>query len=268
MEKETEIIRVSKFKPSQETISFSQLIKKGKKRSVYIYINDNKKKGLIQCPKMVIPFPVNINEYSKNPEKYSSKKYDISLSFFSDYSQLKSEKEFIDAFLLKLDDFDTIIKMKAVEYSQLWFDNKQYTIDQIEQIYLPSLRQPNKNYLPSLNIKIVNSDQNETTDELFDKCSFFDANSKFININSDEDLKELLPSKTIVKCIIKCAGIWIRDKDYKNSDLDSQKLEHQFGVSWELYQLQSFGQIESKKQTEYAFDDSSDSDSESLPESD
>lgn len=267
MEKDQEIIRVSKFKPTQETITFGQIIKKGKNRYIYIYIN-NKKKPLIQCPKMILPFPVNINEYSKNPEKYSSKKYDISLSFFSEYTELKQEKEFIDAFLLKLDDFDTIIKMKAVEYSTQWFNGKQYTLDQIEQIYLPSLRQPNKNFLPSLNVKIVNSEDSE---ELFDKTSFFNSKSEFIKIDSDEDLKELLQSKTIVKCIIKCAGIWIRDKDYKNnSSLESQKLEHQFGVSWELYQLLSHGQVETKKQTEYAFDDSSDSesDSESLPESD
>jgi hypothetical protein len=267
----SKIIRVSKFKPAEDNyVTFSSLKTKGKKKYVYCYINKIKK-ALIQFPEMVMPFPVNINEYSKDPERYSMKKYDLSLSFFSEYHQLKETKQFIEALLLKMEDFDTIVKMKAVEYSKEWFDGREYTLDQIEKIYLPSLRRPNKKYLPTINLKIINSVESDSDSELFPKCRFFDVNENPIEIESDSELKDLLVSKSIVKCIAKCAGIWIREKNYKeNSDLETQKLEHQFGVSWELHQLQLLGQIEPKKPTEYAFNSDSDSDSSksSTPESD
>jgi len=223
--------RVKDFDTSNISFSSVKESTASGKRSVKIY--NNKDHCILQIPKMGTPFGFARTDYG------TFSFYNIGLSFETKYSS-KEDGNLIKDFQIKMEQMDEVVISTALDYSPQWF-GKELSRSQIEKMYRPILKQTNKDYPPSITIRVPTDFNGDFT------CDFFDADKKEIEYTDGTQLLELIGKGSKLKAIVKCQGIWLKD--------DS------FGVTWNLVQTIVYEKKQVKQLETYSFIDS-DSDSE------
>ena len=189
----------------------------GKYGGQSIKLTYNDERICIQTPRCYLPFGIN-----QMDTQYGTK-------YSADLSLTKTSKN-MDVFMKFIHDLDTLIKRKAFENTNSWFQ-KDLSEDLVNQLYKNQTR-VNKDFPPILRTKIINNESGPI-------CTFFNSAKETIDIGS-------INQKTHVNCVIELTGIYFIAKE--------------FGVTWRLIQMMVFP---SQTLSSYAFvDDSDDEDTE------
>ena len=221
----------SVFKPQQiETgqITFSppRILPNGGK---IIYLQYEKKKLVMQTPKMSVPFGLNCYL-----NKDGSHKYTLSLSF-----QNVEDSDFYK-FIQSLDEW--LVKA-GVANSLPWFQTRQISPEAVRSSYSSQIKfskgadgEINHQYAPTFRIKLPYRQEGG-----FD-CEVYDHNRDLIET---DQILTALPKRTKVQALIQCTGLWFAGG--------------KFGCSWKALQLLKVADTKAFL-SNYAFLDDSDED--------
>lgn len=168
----------------------------------------NKKPFSIRLPKLKLPFDSQVSQYGQIETNIS----------------LGLNTEVIDK-LQELDD-----KMLVFAEENGWFDKKD--VDNIE--YIPVLkRSKTGTYPPTFKVKIPKTDSGVSS-------KFFDENKQKIEVNTTDDVLNLLKRGTHVISALECNSVWF--------------IDNKFGLSWKVDQMRVYP----GEQPEFAYGAASD----------
>jgi len=158
-----------------------------------------------------------------------------------------------DEFAKFLLEFDKLIKEKAQENSTSWFKKKNMSMDTIDTLYTPQIREdldpetgePTGKYPPSFQFKVIKRDGKVN-------CKVYGKNKTEYNVsNTDGEnftkIEDLIKKGSTVKLLLRCNGIWVANG--------------KFGCTWRAEQLK-VTPVESFD--ECVFDDSDEEDIERI----
>lgn len=209
------IIKASELNVDDITYSSLKVLDNGAK---LIWIANKGAPLIMQLPKMSAPFGVSRWADDK------TEKYSLDLSFKGRETDENIQKAY-DMFMA----LDKKIIRDAMENSPAWFKKKIASIDVMEALYHPIVRQPKDDkYAPTIKLPLAYADN------AF-KCLAFDASKKVVNL-ADVNLKG-----AEVVSIVQCTGIWIAGGGA--------------GCSWKVNQLKVFPK---PSLNTYAFQDDDD----------
>ena len=211
------ITKAKTFKPSEVSYKAPRISKKGGKT---IPLTLNGHNLVLQVPLM---FTWGVNEWDDDTGSY--KKYDMNLQF--DESPSGSEAMFLKG-MKELQ--EKVLNDAVTKYSKEWFGKSKMSREVAEALMYPILKHPKDKQTgesdhsrpPSMKVKIPCWDS-EFKVELYDMNKnplYLPNNEEF----SDKSPVELIPSRSHVKGLIECNGIWFAGG--------------KFGVTWKLVQAQ------------------------------
>lgn len=168
----------------------------------------NKKPLSIRLPKLKLPFDAQLSQYGQIETN-------ISLGLNT-------------AIIDKLQELDDKMMSFAVENG--WFGNED--VDSMQ--YIPVLKKSKAgNYPPTFKVKISKTDAGITS-------KFFDSNKQPIEVNSAQDVLDLLKRGTHAISALECNSVWF--------------IDNRFGLSWKVDQMR----IYPNEQPEFTFGATSD----------
>jgi hypothetical protein len=192
-------------------LSYTQL-NKGKNGGKVMYLLSNGETLRIQMPKMSMPFGA--TDYKDN------KKFSINFSFDMN---LDSHKKAFDV----LQALDTKLINDASINSKEWFGTER-TVEGIKDSFQSQLKVPDDSkYQPRLKAGLMTSNQNNGF-----RCNFVDMEGNKINV-TEENVYEMIPSRSTGTAILECVGIWIVQKSLTLTWKVS-KMKYEKGTSDEL----------------------------------
>ena len=152
------------------------------------------------------------------PDSDTSGKWPIKVNLIKD-----------DKFTKFISELDTHLKDEAMKHSQQWFKKKNMSMETIETLYVPQVKEdldpetgePTGKYPPGFQFKIVKRDGKVG-------CKIYGKDKKEYNVNNTEaedyvDVDGLLKKGASVKLLLKCNGIWIANG--------------KFGCTWRAEQM-------------------------------
>ena len=191
----------------------------------------------IQTPKMFVPFGASkYNPKDKKQREDETPRYSLNLSFGRDNNAK------VTNFKNKMLELDKYVAKQLLKNNSwikaLGMTGKKLTMDSIDLIRSSIIRyakDPSKDYPPTINVKVPNRyDTNEFVTE------FYDKNKVRLEVDR-ENIENIVPPKSEVKCLLQISNIWF--------------IGGKFGVSIKALQVAVYP---SESITGYAFDDSSD----------
>lgn len=228
-------MKPQEFDPSN--IEFTKFKKLDNGANV-MYLNYNSKPIHLTTPELELPFDTNFwaDTNSKGDE---TGKWAVRCNI----NKTKENQGLIDS----LKQMDDIIMKKAVENSVEWFRKKHLSMEAVEALYNPQIKEdldpetgePTGKYPPSFNFKVIKREGQVT-------CKIFSDGKKEVNVNNSDqedyvDMNNLLKKGSKVKLLIRCNGLW--------------SANGKFGCTWRAEQLKV---KVSENFDECVFDDSDD----------
>tara|TARA_E500000178_G_scaffold147081_1_gene146745 strand:+ start:4109 stop:5089 length:981 start_codon:yes stop_codon:yes gene_type:complete len=211
---------------SKLTVSKPNVLSNGAKL-IYVNYDGIKSKFKIQTPKMYVPF--GLNEYTEGPYP----KYSLNMSYretdlervIDDTERKREEKNNtkIRALHDKMLEIEDRILDLATENATTWFKmpKKQATREimstkvspPIVQVSVDKNGEPNGKYAPTSKLKIYNKDGSWGIKVFEDKKTKTQGNSegtyKEIEIDSVDDMRNVLCQHSRFKGVLTCVGIWV-----------------------------------------------------------
>lgn len=182
-----------------------------------MYLNYSGKPIHLTTPELELPFDSNF--WADNGD--DNGKWQVKCNI----QKTKENQGLIDC----LKNMDEIIKNQAVENSVDWFKKKHLSMEAVEALYNPQIREdldpetgePTGKYPPSFNFKVIKRDGQVT-------CKVFTDGKKEVNVNNKDDeeyvdMNNLLKKGSKVKLLIRCNGIWCANG--------------KFGCTWKALQM-------------------------------
>ncbi len=219
------IARTSDFNPS--SVSFGEIKKTehgGLQIRVTNKVGDNTSPNItFQTPKMRVPFGAS----SSKMEGDTTEKYYIEFSF-------DEGRELVEKAHAKFKELDEHMLKAGMENSQKWFAKKKMSRELAEDKYSacirrykdPKTKEHTGKYPDTFRVKIPKSNEGAPIVEVYDQ------NNQRIQVETMEELMELVPKGCYVKAIIQCSNLWVTQK---------------YGMGWRVVQLKIYpsGQISS-----------------------
>ena len=203
------------FDASTVTYKEPRLNKRGGK-NISVVLNDNPL--VIQFPLM---FTWGVNE--RVDDQSGRVSYDMSISFTS-----KDSEDPVGEFYHKLVELQEKVLSDAVTHSKLWFGKSKMSREVAEAMMYPILKfpkdkntgEPDENRAATVKLKIPYWDEKFNV-ELYD----MNRAPLFVpKVKEDKTPLELIPSRSHVKGLMQCSGVWFAGG--------------RFGVTWNLVQAQ------------------------------
>tara|TARA_B100001094_G_scaffold330933_1_gene397534 strand:- start:109 stop:948 length:840 start_codon:yes stop_codon:yes gene_type:complete len=191
---------------SKLTITAPKTLNNGGKM-MFVNYGGGINKLYLHTPETELPFDASYFADDDNSGKYSVK---ISLNNIESDQKVK---EFHD----KLVEMDNLLIEKACENSQSWFKKAKMSRDAVEALYTPMVKvsvdqetgEPNGKYPPGCGFKIVKKDGKFPEFSIYDNQkppTVFDVNHE---TESPVSIERLLVKNALVKCVLRCNGVWI-----------------------------------------------------------
>lgn len=207
------IVRTSDFDVNK--VSFGEA-KKTEYGGMQVRVSYDNGNFVYQTPKMRAPFGAFSSQMSEN----DAEKHYLELSFGGESSLVSKAHELFN----QLDE-----KMLDVgqEFSQQWFNKKKMSRELAEDKYSscvrrfkdPQTKEATGKYPDTFRVKIPKSAEGYPLVEVYDQ------HKERIEVNSMEELLELVSKGSYVKALVQCSNLWITQK---------------YGMGWRLVQLQVF----------------------------
>jgi hypothetical protein len=209
------ITKAKSFNPSLTSYKPAKVNKRGGK-NVSVVLNGHN---------LVLQFPLmmtwGVNEWDSDDSSF--KKYDMNLQF-----NTSDESTSEGAFFHALEDFQEKVLMDAVTNSKEWFGKSKMSREVAEALMYPVLKypkdkqtgEPDKTRLPTMKLKIP------YWEDVF-KVELYDMDRQALYLPKgdwDKTPTDLVPSRSHVKGLLECTGLWFAGG--------------KFGVSWKLVQAQ------------------------------
>ena len=197
---------------SKVTYSDPKLNKYGGKQ---VWVNHDKRKFVVQTPKMSCLFGLNVYSHDNGDDDLS-----VNMSFRG-----KDTNKSIEHMFTNFSNLDDKLKADGIKNSLPWFKKKKMTEDLVEDRFSPIIKYPKDKetgevitkWAPTMKVKIPWRN-GETTTEFYDSRT-----QQEIKITSIDQLQSLIHKNCQLKMLIQCSGIWFASGKY--------------GVSWRAVQI-------------------------------
>ena len=210
-------MKASKVDLSKVTISSLKTLDNGAKMC-YVNYNGGVSPMYLQTPEVDIPFDASY--YSDNEK---SGKYQVRFSL-KDLDDNKSIRDFHS----KMVEMDNFLKEKALENSVSWFKKAKMSMDTIDSLYTPMVKQhldpesgePTGKYPDSFSFKIVKKDGKV-------QCPMYNEDKVYFDVNGETEnpttVERVLVKGSKVKVVLRCNGVWVANG--------------KFGCTWRAEQM-------------------------------
>tara|TARA_B100000683_G_scaffold69290_1_gene67787 strand:+ start:3666 stop:4526 length:861 start_codon:yes stop_codon:yes gene_type:complete len=210
-------MKASKVDLSKVTISSLKTLDNGAKMC-YVNYNGGVSPMYLQTPEVDIPFDASY--YSDNEK---SGKYQVRFSL-KDLDDNKSIRDFHS----KMVEMDNFLKEKALENSVSWFKKAKMSMDTIDSLYTPMVKQhldpesgePTGKYPDSFGFKIVKKDGKV-------QCPMYNEDKVYFDVNGETEnpttVERVLVKGSKVKVVLRCNGVWVANG--------------KFGCTWRAEQM-------------------------------